>query len=511
MIQDWSLILLPLLWQEREMSQMGATPDPHTLVVFGSIAASIVRSRQRELVDLFIHADPDVFPAFFAGTNESDSTRIVKWFSHFKFDGPPELGALALEHYAFANREWFWDQNLGWLAARAPTPVVAAAQRHLMMQLDVISSVRSLIPKNETRSLRPQETRDGRDGSGFWTSPQWVECVRAHTKKLFAIDPQFWTDRIVQCLLTSNASSNEYWRLVSSCMTQMPPTEQIRSLFSGLSDPIFWSALKKCISLLDSNRIKANRGAAAAGAAQFRALLECLAPLLDASDYDRAIFYASLFDFSSQTIRILTESASALLSELQRERSAFTDACMHEATKLSIDSSIFNDLAHSFYFSRQRQGALQSATRFRHLALQALLLQIDLLESISSGGLTQQSAEELFVREGVSCEVVEVTRVKRSKKHKRHKKEHKRSKDGSSEFEPQVIEAEVRTTEFLGWRLGDRPGKRTKTSDNDINREEEGEIVEPQDDKDTAVLLTLQDLPQWFHDAYLQRYTQRES
>ena len=44
-----------------------------------------------------------------------------QWFSHFNFAGVPKFGALAMEHYLFANRDTLWEK-LKWTGKRANPP-----------------------------------------------------------------------------------------------------------------------------------------------------------------------------------------------------------------------------------------------------------------------------------------------------------------------------------------------------------------------------------------------------
>jgi hypothetical protein len=72
----------------------------------------------------------------------------------------------------------------------------------------------------------------------------------------------------------------------------------------------------------------------------------------------------------------------------------------------------------------------------------------------------------------------------------------------------------VQNTEFLGWRLQSRSAKRVKSEgDGELLVVEPGEIIEEHpngsEEDASAILHTLSDLHQWFHDAYLRQYLVR--
>jgi hypothetical protein len=92
---------------------------------------------QPEVVGPILSKQTEFFTAFFR--NHPD--RIQKWFDHFHFTGKTELGATALEHYAFIHRDWFWTKHMIWRSARPVSPIIAAQQRQLLMHLDVQATI----------------------------------------------------------------------------------------------------------------------------------------------------------------------------------------------------------------------------------------------------------------------------------------------------------------------------------------------------------------------------------
>lgn len=505
LIHDKKALLVPLLQTDREKIRSGAVPDSHSELIFGSVASMILKTRPLDLVEVFLRSDPDVFPDFFFGTDPdgNDNSRILKWFSNFVFDGPPKFGSLALEHYAFAHREWFWDQHLHWLSSRAPTPVVAANQRHLMMQLDVVTTVRSLIKPDHSTSGHAR-FESGFDGVTFWLSSHWRECVRVESNRLLALDPQFWLDRFTKMLLipidvasrTQEGASNAYWELVQKFLSSHSATGQLRTLFSGLSEAALVSSLKVLGLQLSDGKVKHSTRLENL----FQPCFECLSSfLLTKSEVDlcRLLTFGALFEFSAELIRMVS---GGTLEEIQNKADAFWKELDSAARGIDVAA------AHLDFASHDAAMALCSGWKYR--AIEALLLQIRLIKAIESGQLDEKGAEDLFVREGISCEVVEVTRVKRRKESRKklkgkekgkEKKQNRKGKDLDDTTEDRIVS----NSEFLGWRLQANTSKRRKQEDGEIDID--GNTRDDVQHQQDGVLLTLADLHQWFHDAYLRQ------
>jgi len=88
---------------------------------------------------------------------------------------------LAIEQYSFIYRSEIWSSHLVWKSNRQVTPIIAAAQRHLWLHLDIEKTLINFL-----------ETKD------FWISESFLDSISSG--RYLNIDYEFFCELIIKII-----------------------------------------------------------------------------------------------------------------------------------------------------------------------------------------------------------------------------------------------------------------------------------------------------------------------
>jgi hypothetical protein len=358
------------------------------------------KAAARSLID-----DSSLFRSFFRDHPE----RIHAWFSHFHADGKFYKGAVALERYSLAHREAIWDR-MKWKYSTTPSPVVIVHQRVRFLELDVLSTVETLLERVP----------------GFWSSDIFRESVEAG--EFLSIDAEFWAEELLRRL-----SSRELSRLVQDVLGSEPMKELAPRLMLELRDE---DLLQFCYRLFPTSSLSTlNVAQWVCSEARWSTVADLM-------------LYTVMVGAGAQLLRLLREPEQAGLAR---------------GLQASLAPRLFApDRAQESAAWERQLYVLKggpSHERGRFVAVECFLVRYVLCTFFAE----RQSLEIIMRHEGIKFEAVthageedigHKRAKKRRKKHKQSKKGHKkRSSYLSSSSSEDEDDSSLLLPLFSGWRL----------------------------------------------------------
>ena len=135
---------------------------------------------------------PAEWRKFFLCEDKTSSARKLKsFFGNFRIDGEHLKGAKALQQYALRRRNELWH-HLRW-QKNSQSPVVCATKPGTFCELDVEKTLHGPF---------------GEDKNGFWSSDDFVKCLRESAKETIVIDCAYFVNLLFARLRFSGNNSD---------------------------------------------------------------------------------------------------------------------------------------------------------------------------------------------------------------------------------------------------------------------------------------------------------------
>jgi hypothetical protein len=418
----------------------------------------LCKSYPREVSSIFAE-EPSLFQQFFSSGDQD--TRIQRWFDWFAFEGNVKFGALALQQFVFKHREWIWDKCLVWNSKRPVTPVIAANQPHLLLQMNVLATVKNLLKE-----------------TSFWESKEFLDTLE--NGDYLVIDYSFFAEHLVTLWRADSQRGERICRvqsrlkkLIDSYIQTTSFRELCKRFFLTLSDQQLLRLLDSLNSVGTQWKLESNLPVLCRLSKHNTKIeVNCSDQSLNSDPLHILLFYNALFNaHRHHTILLLTKEESAINARIQintyivnqnfvlsSEESRKEDELLHWALRKRLFSPARksdHDNKTVEEQSDRARGPVLSKEQLKFILLEGFLLHYRLVSIPNS----HKGFELLMQREGIPY-----IRVKNkiSKKFKVAKRNHpilneelstKREQTfamGESDIQTQT---QTQTYRFITWRV----------------------------------------------------------